>query len=229
MTRGRPCASQTHAVSLLPSVSGLLDTDLRQALSERLNAHAVRRIAPDAEMRRAAVAFVITDSPDGGPAIILTRRPTRMGRHAGQYALPGGKVDPGETDAEAARRELHEELGVDLDAGAVLGRLDDYATRSGFVIAPFVIWGGPGLVLDPAPDEVEKVLHIPFAELDSEAIPHFQPGVDPDRPILFSRFPTVGHSMYSPTAALVYQFREVCLRGLATRVAHYDQPRFAWK
>ena len=58
---------------------------------------------------------------------------------------------------------------------------------------------------------------------------HFQPGIDPDRPILYSQFPTIGHSMYSPTAAIVYQFREVCLRGSSTRVVQYDQPRFAWK
>ena len=211
-----------------PPKTSYLDEGLRAELSERLLAHPVERIE-SGDLRRAAVAFVITDAPGGLPAILLTRRPVRMGRHAGQYALPGGKVDPGETEAQAARRELSEELGLDLGPEAMLGRLDDYPTRSGFVISPFVLWAGAGVTLVPAPDEVEKVLHIPFTELDSEAIPHFQPGVEPDRPILYSRFPTVGHSMYSPTAALVFQFREVCLRGKPTRVAHFDQPRFAWK
>ena len=206
-----------------------LDPALRDELGSRLAEHPVTRLPVNDGLRRAAVAFVVTDDADGAPAIILTRRPSRMGRHAGQYALPGGKVDAGETEPEAALRELEEELGISLGPEAVLGQLDDYATRSGFVISPFVMWGGPELAIDPAPDEVEKVLHIPFAELDSTAIPHFQPGVDPDRPILFSRFPTVGHSMYSPTAAIVFQFREVCLRGQSTRVAHFDQPRFAWK
>lgn len=205
-----------------------LDQTLRARLCRRLQRHAVHEIA-DHDKRHAAVAFVVTDAPDGSPAIILTRRPTRMGRHAGQYALPGGKVDPGETTDEAARREVAEELGLSLDAASELGRLDDYETRSGFVITPFVLWGGPGLALDPAPDEVEKVLYIPFDELDSNAIPLFTPGIDAGRPILYSQFPTIGHSMYSPTAAIVYQFREVCLRGTSTRVAQYDQPRFAWK
>ena len=206
-----------------------LDDTLKSLLAKRLGDHKVEQLRPGPDARQAAVAFVVTDTEQGAPAIVLTRRPTRMGRHAGQYALPGGKVDPGETTAEAARRELSEELGIDLSASDELGRLDDYETRSGFVISPFVLWGGPALRMVPAPDEVEKVLRIPFSELDSEAIPHFQPGVEPERPILYSQFPTIGHSMYSPTAALVYQFREVCLRGNSTRVAHFAQPKFAWK
>ena len=198
-------------------------------LSERLARHPIETIAPGPDVRQAAVAFVVTDTDDGDPAIILTLRPARMGRHGGQYALPGGKIDPGETAEQAALREVSEELGLHLDSTAVLGRLDDYSTRSGFIITPFVVWGGPNLALVPSPDEVERVLFIPFTELDSDAIPHFQPGVDPDRPVLYSQFPTIGHSMYAPTAALVYQFREVCLRGDSTRIAQFDQPRFAWK
>ena len=206
-----------------------LNDILRARLSERLTQHPVETIAPGPDVRTAAVAFVVTDTAEGDPAIILTLRPARMGRHGGQYALPGGKIDPGETDQQAALREVDEELGLRLDEASVLGRLDDYPTRSGFVITPFVIWGGPKLTLVPSPEEVERVLFIPFTELDSEAIPHFQPGVDPERPVLYSQFPTIGHSMYAPTAALVYQFREVCLRGDSTRVAQFDQPRFAWK
>ena len=152
-----------------------------------------------------------------------------MGRHAGQYALPGGKVDPGETAEQAAFRELHEELGLDLSDDALLGRLDDYPTRSGFCIQPFVLWAGEDPVLTPAPDEVAQIYRIPFAEMDSDAIPLFSPGETAERPVLYSDFPSVGTTMFSPTAAVIYQFREVCLRGCSTRVAHYDQPRFAWK
>ena len=173
--------------------------------------------------------MVIAEDATGGPALLLTLRPDRMGRHAGQYALPGGKVDPGETARQAAFRELHEELGLDLPPEALLGRLDDYPTRSGFRISPFVLWAGAGVVMTPAPDEVAEVFRIPFAELDSDAIPLLRDGVEPDRPVLYSNFPTLGTQMFSPTASIIYQFREVCLRGLATRVSHYDQPKFAWR
>lgn len=209
------------------TISTLTD-DLRQRIEANLNSLEVRPLdGPD--LRRAAVAITVTDAPDGRPAVLLTLRPGKMGRHAGQYALPGGKVDPGETPEQAARRELAEELGVTLQSDATVGRIDDYATRSGFVITPFVLWGGPRLDLTPAPDEVAKVFHIPFEELDSEALPHFEDGVEGGHPVLFSQFPTLGHRMYSPTASILYQFREVALRGMSTRVAHYDQPRFAWK
>lgn len=206
-----------------------LNEKLRAELTGRLESHDVNTLDPGPDLRRAAIVFVVTDNNEGEPAILLTRRPAKMGRHAGQYALPGGKIDPGETAAEAARRELAEELGLKLSEDAELGRLDDYATRSGFVITPYVYWGGPALTLTPAPDEVELVLHISFVELNSNAIPLFEPGPDPERPILYSQFPAIGHAMYSPTAAIVYQFREICLRGQSTRVAHFDQPRFAWK
>ena len=202
---------------------------LRSRIKARLRDFSVKTLEVAEDQRAAAVAIVVTDTPDKGPAIIMTRRPMRIGRHPGQYALPGGRIDEGESANTAARRELSEELGVDLTPDDELGRLDDFATRSGFVISPFILWGGPGLRLAPEPAEVEKVLLIPFSELDSEAIPHFQPGYSPDRPVLYSKFPTIGHSMYAPTAAIVYQFREVCLRGQHTRVDHYDQPKFAWK
>lgn len=205
-----------------------LDQALKDSVTAGLLTLAVTEIE-DTGLRDAAVALVITSLPGGEAALILTRRPARMGRHAGQYALPGGKRDPGETLAEAALRETHEELGLALPSSALMGRLDDYPTRSGFRIAPFVVWAGPEARLTPSPEEVARVHHIPFAELDSTAIPIFDTGEDPARPVLYSEFPSLGTRMASPTAAIVYQFREVALRGTPTRVAHFDQPRFAWK
>jgi len=207
-----------------------LDDALRANIRDRLKQFSWQT-STDPELRHAAVALVITTMPDtiNEPCLILTRRPARLNQHSGQYALPGGKLDRGETEFDAARRELEEELGLSLDEKAVLGRLDDYPTRSGFKITPVVLWAGAAAVLDPSPDEVSEVYYIPFEELDSDALPVFEPGMDHNRPILCSNFPTLGHRMYSPTAAVMYQFREVAIRGLTTKVAHYDQPRFAWK
>lgn len=205
-----------------------LDDGLRARIRRGLDGLAVQRIGK-AGLRSAAVMLAITTNPAGEAALILTRRPQRMGRHPGQYALPGGKIDAGESASRAALRETEEELGLALPSSAILGRLDDYATRSGFVIAPFVAWAGPRVSLDPSPHEVAAVHLIPFAELDSPAIPLLDPGEDPERPVLYSRFPSLGTRMAAPTAAIIYQFREVAIRGLQTRVAHFDQPRFAWQ
>ena len=184
----------------------------------------------DTGLRHAAVAIVITDYGEAGvPAIFLTRRPQRLGQHSGQYALPGGKLDKEETVYQAALRELDEELGLTLTPDQILGRLDDYPTRSKFRITPVVIWAGENCQINPSADEVAQVYCIPFSELDSDAIPVFECGVEQGRPVLCSEFPALGHRMYSPTASIVYQFREVAIRGQNTRVDHFDQPRFAWQ
>jgi len=182
-------------------------------------------------LRHAAVSLVILENCKGAGkhAILLTLRTSKLKQHSGQYALPGGKLDAGETALDAAMREVEEELGFPLSRSDCLGLLDDYTTRSGFCITPFVFWADARTVITPSPDEVEKVFQIPFDELDSEAIPVFEPGVEKERPVLLSQFPTLGHRMYSPTASIIYQFREVAIRGLDTRVAHFDQPAFAWK
>jgi len=206
-----------------------VDEDLRRAIGARLAAFERRSIAAPA-LKPAAVAIVVTSRPgDDEAAVLFTLRSSRLGRHRGQFALPGGRIDAGESDIAAALRELDEELGVRLTEERVLGRLDDFATRSGYCITPVVAWAGPGLNLTPHAGEVEETYHIPLSELDSPAIPYFEDGPEPGRPVLYSRLPSLGHQMYAPTAAILYQFREVALRGEATRVAHYDQPTFAWK
>src|SRR3954451_12457519 len=101
--------------------------------------------APAAEegtaLKRAAVAIALTAAEAGeGTAFLLTRRAASLRAHSAQWALPGGRCDPGETQAQAGLRELHEELGLELDEGDVLGLLDDYPTRSGYLITPVVVW-----------------------------------------------------------------------------------------
>jgi 8-oxo-dGTP pyrophosphatase MutT (NUDIX family) len=188
-----------------------------------------RHVISDPALRHAAVAIIVAAGENPAEAsILLTRRPQHLNRHAGQYALPGGRMDAGETPEAAALRETAEELGLHLAPSTVVGLLDDYATRSGFCITPVVIWGGPAYPLAPDPNEVARVFRVPLRELDAPEVPDFEPPFDGSEPIFGVPLATLGHSLHAPTAAMLYQFREVVLRGLSTRVAHLAQPRFAW-
>jgi len=201
------------------------------ALHERVRAHLgafQRRRHEDADLRRAAVALTLVPDEDGRACFLLTRRAAGLRNHGGQWALPGGRLDPGENPVEAALRELREEVGLEIsDPGPVLGELDDYPTRSGFCITPVVVWCGPEVELAPDPAEVAAVHRVPLDELERPDVPRTRRIPQSDRPVL--SFPLLGTHLHSPTAAILYQLREVALRGEATRVAHFDQPVFAWR
>ncbi len=190
---------------------------------------------------RAAVAFTLVDCSEPAnidnieyrasrrseAAFILTRRASRLSSHAGQRAFPGGRVDSGETLQQAALRELEEEVGLRLDGEAILGRLDDYPTRSGYVITPFVVWGGSDVAFQPNPAEVRTVHRIPCRELLRNDAPMLEAIPESEHPVL--RMPLGDAWFAAPSAAIAYQFREVALLGRNTRVAHFEQPYFAWK
>ena len=186
-----------------------------------------RRSFPLEGRRAAAVALALIRDEAGAPCFVLTRRAPKLRRHAGQWALPGGRLDEGETPEQAALRELREETGLALDANSVLGLLDDYATRSGFVITPVVVWTGGHAELLPDPTEVAAVYRVPVAELSLPGVPHLSRIPESDRPVI--SIPLVGTHIHAPTAAILFQLREVALFGRATRVDHYEQPVFAWK
>jgi 8-oxo-dGTP pyrophosphatase MutT (NUDIX family) len=163
----------------------------------------------------------------GGAAFLLCRRASRLSKHAGQWALPGGRIDEGETPLDAALRELDEELGLRLGPESVVGWLDDYPTRSGYVITPVVLWGGSDPELTPAPDEVLAVYRIGLHALrDNE--PRFISIPESDRPVL--QLPLGNDLIHAPTAAILFQLRQVGLLGHAgERVDHLEQPVFAWR
>lgn len=173
----------------------------------------------------AAVAITIITGT-GAPAVLITRRADSLRAHPGQYALPGGRLDPGESAADAALRELAEELDLRLPPESVLGLLDDYVTRSGYVITPVVVWAGDyDQPLRPQEAEVAEVFAVPFTDLDVE--PVFVAIPESDRPVI--RLPLRGGWLHAPTAAVLHQFREVVLHRRRTRVAHLEQPVFAWR
>ena len=215
-----------------------LDESLRESVRRRLGSFESRR-AEHASHQAAAVVVALVEEGLGAvvdglsapsqwsreAALLLTRRAAGMTRHAGQWALPGGRIDEGESAEEAALRELHEEVGLRLEPAEVLGTLDDYVTRSGFVITPVVVWAGTAAELVPNPAEVASIHRIRMREFMRDDAPLLEPSEEPGRQIL--RMPVGRHWIAAPTAAVIYQFREVGIAGRATRVAHFDQPVFA--
>ena len=207
----------------------LCNDALRASVAARVAAFEARSdvaeeaVSDNVSEGQAAVALTIVDEGHGADV----RRALTLRRHAGQWALPGGRVDAGETPEETALRELDEEVGLKLDADAIIGRLDDFVTRSGFHITPVVCWGGPLRSLIPNPGEVESIHRIPLEEFLRADAPRLEPPHGDGPPVL--RMPVGQTTIAAPTAAMIYQFREVALLGRDTRVAHFDQPRFAWR
>jgi 8-oxo-dGTP pyrophosphatase MutT (NUDIX family) len=158
-------------------------------------------------------------------ALILTRRAVGLRIHAAQWALPGGRLDTGESAEVTALRELVEEVGLDIGPDAVLGRLDDFVTRSGFVITPVVVWAGPARTLVANAAEVASIHRIPVSEFMRVDAPWLDREDDSEHPVL--RMPVGKTWIAAPTAAVLYQFRELCIAGRPTRVAHYEQPAVA--
>ena len=195
----------------------------RSAVVARL-ASFPRLVANLPELRQAAVALCVTEH-DEMPSLLLTRRAAGLRAHASQWALPGGRRDAGETAAEGALRELAEEVGLSLGPEAVLGLLDDYVTRSGYVMTPVVCWAGQVGELTGAEAEVASVHQVPLADLDVE--PRFISIPESGAPVI--QLPLFGGYLHAPTAAVVHQFCLIACRGEVKRVAHYEQPVFAWR
>jgi 8-oxo-dGTP pyrophosphatase MutT (NUDIX family) len=170
----------------------------------------------------AAVAVVVLDDRDGEPLVPMFVRPAGTTRHAGQFALPGGRVDPGEDASTAARRELREELGLAVGEESVVGSLDDFDTRSGFTITPVVVLShASAAALSPSRDEVAELFLLKLGDLRA-AVAGARRGTSRAFCLELPWGP-----VYAPTAAILYQFSEVALDGRPSRVNDFYQPPFA--
>ena len=177
--------------------------------------------------KQAAVAITICQF-EGESSVVVTRRSSKLKEHSGQWALPGGRVDENETFIAAALRELEEEVNIKVGDEAVLGTLDDYVTRSGYVITPIVIFADlKKNQIVGNPSEVASVHFFSFTELNRKDSPNLETIPQSDRQVLSMNY--LDDRIYAPTAAMLYQFREVAILGRATRVLDFDQPLFAWR
>src|SRR3977135_3747466 len=200
----------------------------RRNIAERCAAFARLEPGELTGLKRAAVGVALVDAGDGsgGTALLLTLRASGLRAHSSQWALPGGRCDMGETPVAASLRELHEELGLELKPDDVLGMLDDYPTRSGYLITPVVTWAADSANLSPNPAEVRSVHRVALTDVEQPDAFDFVTIPQSARRVI--RFRHAGQYIHAPTAALIYQFREV-LAGRDTRVAELEQPVFAWK
>jgi 8-oxo-dGTP pyrophosphatase MutT (NUDIX family) len=200
----------------------------RRNIAERCAAFARLEPRDRTGLKPAAVAIALVEGGDGsgGTALLLTLRASGLRAHSNQWALPGGRCDAGETPVAASLRELNEELGLELKPDDVLGMLDDYPTRSGYLITPVVTWAAGSANLIPNPAEVRSVHRIALTDVEQPDAFDFVTIPQSERRVI--RFRHAGQYIHAPTAALIYQFREV-LAGRDTRVTELEQPVFAWK
>lgn len=206
--------------------SNRYDDPLQERVLRNLERFEVRAHRGDG-LRAAAVAITLVADDDEEACFVLTRRAAGLRAHSGQWAIPGGRLDAGETPEQAALRELEEEVGLCLEPASVLGRLDDFPTRSGYVITPVVVWAGSEADLVANPEEVANVYRVPLSELERPDVPHLHHIPESDRPLISIRL--LGVNIHAPTAAILFQLREVAIWGRDTRVARFEQPLFAWR
>ncbi|GAA5061432.1 NUDIX hydrolase [Nocardia callitridis] len=193
--------------------------EFRDLAVARLRDFDFRTSADVPEIRRAAVVLCVLEHA-GQPCVVVIRRAYR-GRNAGQWALPGGRVEGDESLVDAGVRELREEIGLEVDAERVLGRLDDFPAASGFAITPFVVAVDDPGTLTPN-HEVHAIHFVPLARLAADDTPHWVDREDGSRLLQLK----LGEAMtiHAPTGAMLLQFRDVVLLGRDTRVADLLQP-----
>lgn len=211
------------------SVSFPFNDILRDKVQARVRAFACQP-QPEDGFKRAAVTILLTTGEDESAAeaaLIMTRRASKLRSHSGQWALPGGRMDAGESAIEAALREIHEEIGLRLTQDQVLGQLDDYPTKSGYLISPVVIWADDTAGMQANPDEVAAIFRVALRDFDRPDSPEFLTIPESPRPVIRLLFGE--NRVHAPTAAVIYQFIEVALRDNAIRVDHLGEPVWAWK
>lgn len=118
----------------------------------------------DGPLTPAAVLVAIVER-EAGLTVILTRRSDALRKHTGQTALPGGRVDPGETPWQTALREAEEEIGLHPSYVSLVGLSTPYRTGTGYLITPVVGFVRPGFDLTPNPAEVADIFETPFGFL----------------------------------------------------------------
>jgi 8-oxo-dGTP pyrophosphatase MutT (NUDIX family) len=200
---------------------GPFGDELRSAMRANLGRLDRRPIRLTGDRRRAGVAVAVLDS-DTNPSVLLIKRAAH-GRHAGQWAFPGGRVEAGERTVAAALREAREEVG--LEEAEVVGALDDILTGTGFIVTPVVMFAPPAVRLRRDPTEVHSLHRVGLERLVAPGMPRWVPNGSGAELLQYRLRQNM--VVHAPTGAMLWQFAEVALRGRDTRVADLSQPAFA--
>lgn len=183
--------------------------ELRARLSEPPPSHSDRfRHADDGlevvPRNLVAAAVLVPIVLHREPAVLLTRRTAHMKKHAGQVSFPGGRIDPGDADAEAAAlREAMEEIALDPEHVEVVGRMANYVTGTGYRITPVLGLVRPGLTYVASPDEVDAVFELPFSTLLDPGAPRRESEMSFGRMREYWVWPHAEHRIWGATAAIL--------------------------
>ena len=164
----------------------------------------------------------------GGPAVLLTRRAARLNAHAGQWAIPGGRIDHGESPLQGALRELDEELGLRLGARRPAGPPRRLPDPLGLRDQPVRVlgWCRSGARARPRPRSTRSTAS-PSGSCAGPIRPASSRSPRATAPSSSSR--SARDLIHAPTGAVLYQFRRVALEGVCERVDELEQPLFAWR
>jgi 8-oxo-dGTP pyrophosphatase MutT (NUDIX family) len=147
-----------------------------------------------------------------GPTVLFTERAAHLKDHAGQVSLPGGRLAAGETPAEAALREAHEEVGLPPATVEVLGSLDSFLTGTGFTVTPVIgVVANPAFEPTPDPREVAGVFEVPLGlilDRTAMSVAYFERH---GSRLLTYELAFGSRRIWGATAAIVRNFQDVIL------------------
>lgn len=160
----------------------------------------------EATSRKAGV-LILLHVKDGCLSLVLTRRTERVLHHRGQISLPGGEQHPGESVEATALRETAEELGPDLGAVRVLGRLTPlYIPPSNYCIYPTVAFVPGTLAFRLQPEEVDELIEVPVDRLADPAAVRREVWHYGGRDVEVPFYEFEGHKIWGATAMVLAEF-----------------------
>jgi 8-oxo-dGTP pyrophosphatase MutT (NUDIX family) len=166
-------------------------------------------LKPKAPLLPASVLVPLVDRPEG-LSVLLTRRTSHLSAHAGQISFPGGRVDPGDSDAVAAAlRETREEVGLTPDLIEILGRLDTYHVRTGFEVTPVVGLLRPPFTLTLDSFEVAEAFEVPLGFILDPANHQRQSRTENGQERYFWAMPYGDHFIWGATAGMLLNLYEI--------------------